>query len=63
MEDTQEAGVGKVKSGKVSSSHDEQSTTTQVNLKEVLKDKRRGHRLSIGGQYLYTIMDLPKDSS
>ena len=38
MEDTQEAGVGKEKSGKVSSSLDAQST--KANLKEVLKYKR-----------------------
>ena len=57
MEDTQGAGVD---SG-VSSNQDEQST--QVNLKEMLKDKRQNRRLSIKGQELYTIMDLPKDSS
>ena len=61
MEDTQGAGICKEKDGGVSSSHDEQST--QVNLKEMLKDKRENRRLSIKGQDLYTIMDLPKDSS
>ena len=58
MEDTR---VVKETGRKVSPSHDEQ--TTQVNLKEVLKDKRRGRRLSMEGQDLYTILDLPKDSS
>ena len=61
MEETQVAGVGKQKDSEVSSSRDEQST--QVNLKEMLKDKRQNRRLSIKGQDLYTIMDLPKDSS
>ena len=58
MEDTR---VVKETGRKVSPSHDEQ--TTQVNLKEVLRDKRRGRRLSMEGQDLYTILDLPKDSS
>ena len=35
----------------------------KVNLKEMLKDTRQNRRLSIKGQDLYTIMDLPKDSS
>ena len=61
MEDTQGAGLSKQKVSGVSSSRDEQST--QVNLKEMLKDKRQIRRLSIKGQDLYTIMDLPKDSS
>ena len=61
MEDTQGASVGKQKDSGVSSSQDEQSS--QVNLKEMLKDKRQNRRLSIKGQDLYTIMDLPKDSS
>ena len=58
MEDTR---VVKETGRKVSPSHDEQ--TTQVNLKEVLRDKRRGRRLSMEGQDLYTILDLPKDCS
>ena len=58
MEDTR---VVEETGRKVSPSHDEQ--TTQVNLKEVLRDKRRGRRLSMEGQDLYTILDLPKDSS
>ena len=61
MEETQGAGVGKQKDSGVSSSQDEQ--WTQVNLKEMLKDTRQNRRLSIKGQDLYTIMDLPKDSS
>ena len=61
MEDTQGASVGKQKDSGVLSSRDEQ--LTQVNLKEMLKDKRQIRRLSIKGQDLYTIMDLPKDSS
>ena len=61
MEDTQGASVGKQKDSGVSSSQDEE--LTQVNLKEMLKDKRQIRRLSIKGQDLYTIMDLPKDSS
>ena len=61
MEETQGASVGKQKDSGVSSSQDEQ--WTQVNLKEMLKDKRQNRRLSIKGQDLYTIMDLPKDSS
>ena len=61
MEDNQNAGVGMQKDSEVSSNQVEQST--QVNLKEMLKDKRQNRRLSIKGQDLYTIMDLPKDSS
>ena len=61
MEDTQGAGFGKQKDSGVSSNQDEQ--WTQINLKEMLKDKRQDRRLSIKGQDLYTIMDLPKDSS
>ena len=61
MEDTQNAGVGIQKDSEISSNQVEQST--QVNLKEMLKDKRQNRRLSIKGQDLYTIMDLPKDSS